>query len=226
MRKTVFIIPICVGLVFAQKAFTPTVAAPEFHLEAGNLSGIKDQLAEYVRSGRYDREIADVVKAAHGWIETRAARAAPGEKLAAIFDIDETALSNLPNMADCEYCSVAAQQKLYPADGLPAIPQVRDLYNFAKSKGVMPILLTGRDESDRGATVANLMAAGYAGWEDLLMRPDGNKDSAQVLKTGLRAGVERRGYKIVVNMGDQLSDLAGGYSERTYKLPDPFYFVK
>ena len=32
------------------------------------------------------------------------------------------------------------------------------------------------------------------------------------------------GY-VAVNMGDQMSDLDGGFGERTYKLPNPFYFV-
>jgi hypothetical protein len=26
-------------------------------------------------------------------------------------------------------------------------------------------------------------------------------------------------------MGDQLSDLEGGYAERTFKLPNPFYWI-
>jgi hypothetical protein len=29
----------------------------------------------------------------------------------------------------------------------------------------------------------------------------------------------------VLNMGDQLSDLEGGYAERTFKLPNPFYWI-
>jgi hypothetical protein len=28
-----------------------------------------------------------------------------------------------------------------------------------------------------------------------------------------------------VNIGDQMSDLDGGFAERTYKLPNPFYFI-
>jgi hypothetical protein len=30
---------------------------------------------------------------------------------------------------------------------------------------------------------------------------------------------------VVVNLGDQMSDLDGGHAERMYKLPNPFYFV-
>jgi hypothetical protein len=36
---------------------------------------------------------------------------------------------------------------------------------------------------------------------------------------------ERSGYTIIVNVGDQQSDFAGGYAERAYKVPDPFYFI-
>lgn len=207
-------------------SFTPTVAAPELPLEADNLTGILRKLYAYQQSGQYEREITQVAKSAHDWIETRAARATPGEKLAAIFDIDETALSNLPNMLDCGFCSISAQAKLFPGEHTPAIPQVRDLYNFAKSKGVLVIFVTGRYESGRDATIGNLQAAGYTGWEDLQMRFNGNSDPARIMKAGIRQGLERKGYKIVLNIGDQLSDLIGGYSERTYKLPNPFYFVE
>ena len=33
------------------------------------------------------------------------------------------------------------------------------------------------------------------------------------------------GYRIVVNMGDQPSDLAGGYAEKAVLLPNPFYRI-
>ena len=42
-------------------------------------------------------------------------------------------------------------------------------------------------------------------------------------KSGARRAVERRGYTILANLGDQRSDLKGGYSERTYKLPNVIY---
>jgi predicted secreted acid phosphatase len=226
MKRTISVAILCAALIFAQPtAFTPTVAAPEHRLQAENLSAFKSQLAAYVRSGQYNREIAEVAKAAHDWVETRTARALPNEKLAAVFDIDETALSNLPDMADCDFCSVAAQGKLYPPDRNPAIPPVRDLYEFAKSKGVAVFFLTGRYESARVDTVNNLRSAGYSAWDDLLMRLNGNTDPAHIMKPGVRAGIERKGYRIILSIGDQLSDLNGGYAERTYKLPNPFYFV-
>jgi hypothetical protein len=29
----------------------------------------------------------------------------------------------------------------------------------------------------------------------------------------------------VANLGDQVSDLSGGFAEKTFKLPDPFYLT-
>ena len=231
MRKPVFFALVCAAIASAQTrpapapSFTPTVSAPELSLNGDNLTDVKIQLYQYQQSGQYNREITEVVKAAREWLETRTARATPGEKLAAIFDIDDTSLSNLPYMMECGLCSTSAQAKLFPADRLPAIPQVRDLYNLAKSKGVAVFFVTGRYESGRDLTVRTLEAAGYSDWNDLLMRLNGNSDPASTMKAGIRAGVERKGYKIILNIGDQLSDLIGGYSERTYKIPNPFYFV-
>ena len=58
------------------------------------------------------------------------------------------------------------------------------------------------------------------------MKPnDYDKNSVIPYKTGSRKSVEGEGYKIIVNIGDQWSDLAGGYSERVFKLPNPYYYV-
>ena len=37
--------------------------------------------------------------------------------------------------------------------------------------------------------------------------------------------VPARADAFVVNLGDQRSDLEGGYAERTFKLPNPVYFL-
>ena len=231
MKKTAFLILLCVGLLLAQSrtvtpVFTPTVAAPELHLNGDNLSDVQRQLYDYAQDGRYNRDITQVAKAAHDWVETRAASATPNEKLAAVFDIDETLISNLSNMITCGFCSSGAQARLFQGVRIPPIPQVRDLYSFAKSKGIAVFVVTGRYESGRDLTIHDLQDAGYSGWDELLMRPVTDSNPAAAMKASLRAGVERKGYRIVLNIGDQLSDLVGGHSERTYKLPDPFYFVE
>jgi predicted secreted acid phosphatase len=44
-------------------------------------------------------------------------------------------------------------------------------------------------------------------------------------KTGVRAHIEDLGYDIVGNFGDQFSDLEGGHADKTFKLPNPNYFL-
>ena len=49
--------------------------------------------------------------------------------------------------------------------------------------------------------------------------------SAIVYKTTIRKQLTDDGYTIVFSMGDQNSDLKGGFAEKGYKLPNPFYIV-
>jgi predicted secreted acid phosphatase len=44
-------------------------------------------------------------------------------------------------------------------------------------------------------------------------------------KSGTRAYIESRGYDIVANFGDQFSDLEGGFAEKTFKMPNPNYYL-
>ncbi len=232
MKKLSAGILLCAGWAIAQSgssarpAFTPTASAPELHLEGENLTFVKRTLYDYIRSGQYEKEIAQVVAPAHAWIATRAASATPNEKLAAVFDIDETSISGLRNMLDCDFCPPAVQRSIFPEGRLSAIPATQDLYNFAKSKGIKVVFITGRYESDRDFTARQLTQAGYSGWDELILRPVTNNLTAAIFKSDARAALESKGYKIVLNIGDQLSDLSGGHAERTYKLPNPFYYVE
>ncbi len=44
-------------------------------------------------------------------------------------------------------------------------------------------------------------------------------------KSGTRAYIESLGYEIVANFGDQFSDLKGGFADKTFKMPNPNYFL-
>jgi acid phosphatase len=189
----------------------------------------------YHDSGEYDREIREVANSARDYLESRF----PGyvnkdAKVAAVFDIDETALSNWDVMAFCGFCSYPAQLRLYD-DGLysmerdPAILPILELYNFAKKKGISLFFVTGRPESQRRITEQNLRDVGYSGWTRLYMQPDvaqGEiKPPARVSKPINRQEIEAAGYQVVLNIGDQASDLAGCCALRVFKLPNPFYLI-
>jgi predicted secreted acid phosphatase len=44
-------------------------------------------------------------------------------------------------------------------------------------------------------------------------------------KSGTRAYIESQGYDIVADMGDQFSDLLGGFTDKTFKMPNPNYYL-
>ena len=44
-------------------------------------------------------------------------------------------------------------------------------------------------------------------------------------KSGTRAYIESQGYDIVGDFGDQFSDLEGGFADKTFKLPNPNYYL-
>jgi HAD superfamily, subfamily IIIB (Acid phosphatase) len=45
-------------------------------------------------------------------------------------------------------------------------------------------------------------------------------------KARTRRAIERRGHRIVVNVGDQRSDLDQGHALRAIKLPNPMYVIE
>jgi acid phosphatase len=199
-----------------------------------NLADAKRQVSEYIDSGRYEADVAAVAEQARAYLESRAHR---GGKLAIVVDIDETALSNLPSLRANDYgfilgagpcdlqrgpCGLFAWITMAKAE---PIKPVLALVDLARQRGIAVFFLTGRPERMRTATEANLRAAGYA-WTGLILRPDDlTTKSAAEFKAPERKKLEDQGYTIIVNIGDQASDLDGGFAEKTYKLPNPFYLI-
>jgi len=44
-------------------------------------------------------------------------------------------------------------------------------------------------------------------------------------KSGTRAYIESQGYDILADLGDQFSDLEGGFADKTFKMPNPNYYL-
>jgi predicted secreted acid phosphatase len=214
--------------IFAFTLFGQTNSSPgrcSASLEPENHAIVVDRLIRYHESGEYDREIREVANDARDYLEMRARHASKDEKLAAVFDIDETSLSNWEVMFGCGFCSYPSQIKLYPNAQGSAIVPILELFNDARKLGVAVFFVTGRQNAQREATIKNLTEVGYSGWVDLVMQPDGNKKPAREFKSHDRQLIEQTGYHIVLNIGDQASDLAGCCEERVFKLPNPFYLL-
>lgn len=197
-----------------------------FPQEPENHAIVVERLMRYHDYGEYDREIQVVADSARKYLAGVVKSEPRGEKLAAVFDIDETSLSNWAAMSACGFCSYSVERKLYSEDHDPAIEPVLRLYNFAKANGVAVFFVTGRQESERAMTVKNLTEAGYSDWKELIMQPDGNKLPAGEFKPKDRREIVDDGYRIVLNIGDQASDLSGCCADRVFKIPNPFYLLK
>jgi acid phosphatase len=218
MRALVFLSLILAGFVFA---------APV------NMAYTKAKLENYYDSGNYYTQVDAVVQKAKSQLQ-RAVANKPTTKLAIVIDIDETALSNY-NQISALYSAVGNVGDLPNSNMLKtinnpfvdqAIPPVLSLYKQAVANGVTVFFLTGRYEYDRAGTVRNLKHVGYTKWKQLILRqPDQYHIPASVYKTAARKKIEAQGYDIVVNVGDQYSDLRGGYADSTYKIPNPFYYI-
>jgi acid phosphatase len=108
----------------------------------------------------------------------------------------------------------------------PAIAPTLSLFKAARDHGVAVFFITGRHEAERSATEKNLRATGFDGWAGLVMRPDAlSTPSAADYKAPERARIALAGYTVIANVGDQPSDLAGGYAERSFLMPNPFYRI-
>jgi acid phosphatase len=185
-------------------------------------------VGNYMLGGHYRRDSRVVIDEAIAYAESL--KLAGNGKELWVFDIDETSLSNLPY-----YATHGFGTKLYNATSFneyvlegsaPALPETKRLFNKLISLGIKPVFLTGRTEDQRDITVQNLHGQGYYGWEKLLLKPLGVKVTAIAYKSGERQRLQDAGYVIVGNIGDQWSDILGvPEGARTFKLPDPLYYI-
>jgi acid phosphatase len=141
---------------------------------------------------------------------------------AIVLDVDDTSLSNYS-------CLKAANFDNGDADctgDRPAIPQTLSLYRYARRHHVTVFFITSRRERSRETTRSNLHNVGYAGRLHLKLRPNVERPGTHDgWKARTRGRIIRRGYEIVVNVGDQRSDLDGGRALRAFKVPNPMYVI-
>jgi acid phosphatase len=207
-----------------------TAAAPVALLaEPPNLSDAKAAVLAYVDSGAYSRDLAATAAEARAWIEQRASARRPGERLAIVLDIDETALSNLPHMRaeDFGYHPREWEEWIDSAKA-PALAPIFELHRAARARDVAVLFLTGRKSPrELAGTEKNLRREGFSDYAALrLAEPaDAALSTAAARKTAARAAWAAEGWTIIATIGDQESDLVGGHAERVFKLPNPFYRI-
>jgi len=214
---------------------TPPAAIDTTVAAAGvpNIYDAQRLVEQYIVSGRYEEDVTKVVASARAWLDQRSKTAA---KPAIVLDIDETSLSNWPayrlngwvriTNGGCDLqqgpCGLRAWQALAQSK---AIAPTLALARHARELGVAVFFITGRPANLRQATERNLKDEGYE-WTGVILQPEGAQFASAVdFKAPERRKLTEQGYTIVLSMGDQQSDLTGGYAERTFKLPNPVYYL-
>ncbi|KAK8479041.1 hypothetical protein V6N13_078029 [Hibiscus sabdariffa] len=148
-----------------------------------------------------------------------------------VFDVDETSLSNLPYYATqgfgADPYDATSFNKWVLEGKAPALPESLKLYQKLLSLGIKVVFLTGRPEDQRNVTSSNLRQVGYHTWEKLILKATSySGETAVAYKSSERGKLVKSGYRIVGNIGDQWSDILGtNPGNRTFKLPDPMYYI-
>jgi hypothetical protein len=214
---------------------------------ASNIAMHKEQLKAYhnvippgATVSAYAEDIKLVIGDALRYVTDRPATA---EKLAVVLDIDETSLSNWKNLELNDFGFIkdgSCPLQVNRACGFDAwieleqatkIGPTLEFYNAIRARNIAVFFITGRRNSQKSATIRNLKREGFKNWSGLMTRADKDHGTVAKFKSDRRAEVENgRGYKIIANIGDQESDLKDGeapvHAECTFKLPNPFYFIK
>ncbi|MFI5888570.1 HAD family acid phosphatase [Actinoplanes sp. NPDC051513] len=208
---------------------------------------------QFASEGNYAREASGV--AADGGRYLSHYKAQGHATKAIVLDVDDTTLAtwNYEVFSNWAY-NPATNADYVNGQKFPAVPGMVATVKAAEREGYAIFFLTGRPTSQEPATLGNLTAdgvgvdAGYPkpttlrdGEDGLFTKPDvsvypdylkkacatdpDGKCTTIHYKSATRAHIESLGYDIVANFGDQYSDLKGGYADKTFKLPNPNYYL-
>ncbi|WP_431967986.1 HAD family acid phosphatase [Actinacidiphila sp. bgisy160] len=190
----------------------------------------------------YAKQVAGIEKKARSYLRNALAKSAHQRhgRPAIVLDVDDTSLLTYNYELEVGFNYTPASNDAYiqnkdmaPVFGMP------QLADWAADHGVTVFWITGRPETQRAASVRNLAAAGYTSTADPAHFFLKNKVATGYLpcsaptwtcstvdyKAGTRAHIEAQGYDIIANFGDQYSDLNGGHADKSFKLPNPMYYV-
>jgi predicted secreted acid phosphatase len=167
---------------------------------------------------------------------------------AAVFDADDTTLWNYDledGVMKFAYNPATSaewiqDQKFVAVPGMPALAKA------VAAAGCTIVGVTGRTSDQQAATIANLTKDGYVDasgrplftaanyytkWVGTATPPayldcgDDHACSTIEYKAGTREHLADTGLDVVADLGDQFSDLHGGYADVTYKVPNPTYYL-
>ena len=208
----------------------------------------------FAADSNYAKEAGFVADMGGRWLAARAHAQYKSGKKAIILDVDDSTLATYNYEISSNWAYVpATNADFVTGEKFPAVPGMVDMVNQAAAEGYKIIWLTGRPASQEAATLGNLEKVGYpapsalpdateGGGSDGIFTKPAIADYPPYLtwcnaptptttcntdeyKSSTRGYIESLGYEIVANFGDQYSDFSGGFEDRTFKMPNPSYFL-
>jgi hypothetical protein len=237
----------------AIKAYYGDTTTNQLDPVPNDIDGKDTALHQFSGTSAYANEMAGIVSDAEKYLKNPPG-SGNGKKFsghkAILFDIDDTTLNTYSyeiysNFVFNPTTNAAFVNACLTATGcvFPAVPGMVGLEHYAESLGYTVFFLTGRPnnpttgQNQLPGTLANLTSVGYDVNADNVYLKDANATTEPWLspcaptcttiqyKSLTRQHIEATGYDIVANFGDQFSDLEGGFADKTFKIPNPMYFL-
>lgn len=186
----------------------------------------------------YAKQVAGIEAEARSYLASQLRHTDEDTRPAIVLDVDDTSLLTYNYELEVGFNYTPATNQAYlDTKNMAPVFGMDTLANWAADQGITVFWITGRPESQRADTVRNLTAVGYRAPADpahLYLKNKANPPaylscgatcSTLAYKSGTRAHIESLGYDIIAGFGDQYSDLTGGYADKSFKLPNPMYYL-
>jgi predicted secreted acid phosphatase len=192
--------------------------------EPVNLQVAKITVMKYYESGEYSKDLKKIISNA----EDEISKTILQTNSAVVFDVDETSLSNYESIKKIYFGYDPRKWDDWINEAkAPAIPEVKQFYDFVTVKKIKVIFLSSRNISQYKATYKNLLNAGYTAFDTLILKDSPYADfTSLAFKSKQRELLTQKGYDIIADIGDQVSDLEGKFHGLQIKLPNYMYIVE
>ncbi len=215
-------------LSFLMTALCAGCVSQSHEISLVNIQQARSAVITYHSSGQYERDIELISNDAMRYLK-RTIASGKYDKPAIVFDIDETLLSNYSAQQEMGFNFNPRYWRYWVnLSKAPAIKPILRLYNYALEKDIDVFIITGRKKANQKQTVMNLTQQGYHDWTNLFFKEKWDEERAAAdYKSRIRKQlVEHDGYQIIANVGDQESDLTGGFAQKVFKLPNYIYIIR
>lgn len=207
----------------------------------------------FAANSNYATEATKIAREGAHWLKAK--EPTGHQMKAIVLDVDDTTLTTWNYELVSNWAYNPTTNAAYVNGQLfPATPGMVDMVTQAAHEGYAIFWITGRPVTQAAATLGNLGADGIgvdAGYPAPTTLPDGSSGlftkpavanypdylkaacandpngacTTIHYKSATRAHIESLGYDIVASFGDQYSDLTGGFADRTFKMPNPSYYL-